>query len=430
MKKRHSWEQIFSGNKCMNKKNAEYVDRGSPAQHMLWKDRQPLISHLDLELTERCNNNCVHCSINLPEKDRRAQSKELTISQWEGILKQAADLGVLSVRFTGGEPLLRPDFVDIYLIARKLGLKVLLFTNARLIDARLARLFAGIPLLEKIEVSVYGMHRKTYEAVSRISGSFTQYQRGIRFLEEYRIPFVVKGILLPNNAKDVQEIECWAKSLPGMDRPPDFCQFLELRARRDSQQKNRKIQKLRISPELGLAFYLRHEHKIDQSLAQYCANFVGIKGDSLFACCSGEGGCVDAYGRWQHCLSLRHPDFSYDLLKGSLREALNQKFSCFRTKKSKDLEFLNRCARCFLMGLCEQCPGRSWNEHGTLDTPVEYLCLLAHLWACHLGLLSKGEQAWKVLDGRQRISELVKQIKIDPERTQTNSADNRVKKGD
>ena len=115
----------------------------------------------------------------------------MTTAQWGSILHQAADLGVLTVRFTGGEPLLRPDFADIYQIARKLGLKVLLFTNARLIDTRLAQLFTRIPLLEKIEISVYGLHRKTYESVSRVSGSFSQFQRGVRLLEEHRIPFIV-----------------------------------------------------------------------------------------------------------------------------------------------------------------------------------------------------------------------------------------------
>src|SRR5271157_3938356 len=116
-----------------------YVARIKAAQHPLWQNRSPLLSSLDLELTERCNNDCIHCCINLPEDDVRARSRELSTSGIIAILKEAAALGALSVCFTGGEPLLRDDFTDLYLSARRLGLKVMLLTNARLITPDLAR---------------------------------------------------------------------------------------------------------------------------------------------------------------------------------------------------------------------------------------------------------------------------------------------------
>ena len=62
---------------------------------------------LDMELTERCNNNCIHCYINLPADDRSAMEKELSTEELKEILKEAATLDYLTVRFTGGEPLLR-----------------------------------------------------------------------------------------------------------------------------------------------------------------------------------------------------------------------------------------------------------------------------------------------------------------------------------
>jgi hypothetical protein len=45
-------------------------------------------------------------------------------------------------------------------------------------------------------------------------------------------------------------------------------------------------------------------------------------------------------------------------------------------------------------------------EHGTLDTPVDYLCDIAHLQARDLGLLKEGEKAWEVTDWRERINSL------------------------
>ena len=126
-----------------------YFTRRDYKLKSLFPKGQSLLQHLDIELTERCNNACQHCYINLPVGDERAAQRELTTGQWQHIIKQAEELGALSVRFTGGEPLLRPDFSELYLFARRLGIKVQLFTNARLITPEMAELFARVPSIEK-----------------------------------------------------------------------------------------------------------------------------------------------------------------------------------------------------------------------------------------------------------------------------------------
>ena len=105
------------------------------------------------------------------------------------ILKQAADLGCQTVRFTGGEPLLREDFTDLYLFARRLGMFVILFTNARLITPELVELFAHIPPGKEIEVTVYGMHAELYDAAAVSPGAFTEFWRGIELLRDFQHSF-------------------------------------------------------------------------------------------------------------------------------------------------------------------------------------------------------------------------------------------------
>ena len=116
-----------------------------------------------------------------------------------------------------------------------------------------------------------------------------------------------------------------------------------------------------------------------------------------------HGGCVDAYGNFQPCMLLRHPDAVYDLRTGSLQEAVVEFFPRLKKMKAQNPDYLARCSRCFLHGLCEQCPGKSWIEYGTLDTPVDYLCQVAHSRALDLGLLREGEQAWEIEDYEERI---------------------------
>jgi radical SAM protein with 4Fe4S-binding SPASM domain len=385
------------------------VLKRSFAQQRLFQTGQPLLSHLDIELTERCNNACLHCYINRPAHDAQAAERELAAEEWKEILRQAADLGALSVRFTGGEPLLREDFPEIYLYARRLGLRVVVFTNGRLITPELAGLLTRVPPLKKVEVSVYGMHPESYDAVACAPGAFAEFRRGVDLLLERRVAFVVKSVLLPQNRAEIDEFEAWAAEIPGMDRSPGYSVFLDLRTRRDTPAKNQRIAALRFSPKEGVALLTRDQEAYRQSTAQFAARFMGPQGDKLFSCSAGESGCVDAYGMYQMCLLLRHPDTVYDLKQGALRVALTEVFPRLRELRASNPKYLRRCARCFLKGLCEQCPAKSWSEHGTLDTPVEYLCAVAHAQARYLGLLAEGERAWEIADWRERIDTLVQE---------------------
>jgi radical SAM protein with 4Fe4S-binding SPASM domain len=384
-----------------------YAVKRSILESPLWKNGRRPLDRIDLELTERCNNNCVHCCINLPADDRAAESRELSTAGWKSLLEQVASVGFLSVRFTGGEPLLREDFEEIYLAARRLGLKVILFTNATLITPRLVSLFSRVPPLEKIEVSVYGMHKKSYEAVSRVPGSFEAARRGIDLLLEHNVPFVVKGSLLVPTLPEVEEFEAWAATIPWMDEPPKYSMFMDLRSRRDSEERNRLIRKVRISPEAAINVLTRDRESYERGMGEFCMKFMYPTGDELLSCGAGHGGgCIDAYGRLQMCLMLRHPDTVYDLKRGSLKDALENSFPRIKAVRASTPQFLERCALCFIKGLCEQCPAKSWAESGDLETPVEYFCEVAHCQAADLGLLSPGERAWEVKDWKSRVTRI------------------------
>ena len=63
-------------------------------------------------------------------------------------------------------------------------------------------------------------------------------------------------------------------------------------------------------------------------MGEFCAKFMGSPGDRLFSCGAGYGPCLDAYGMLQPCLKPRHPEMVYDLLNGSLIDALTNFFPC------------------------------------------------------------------------------------------------------
>ncbi|MCX6559336.1 MAG: radical SAM protein [Candidatus Aminicenantes bacterium] len=362
------------------------------------------LRQLDLELTERCNFNCLHCTINRPADDTDAEASEMSLEKIVEILRQATALGVLTVRFTGGEPLLRPDFDDIYQAARGLGLRVSLFTNASLITIRKAELFSRVLPLEPVEVSIYGMTEATAAAATQTKGARQAVSRGLKLLEMYGVKFIPKFVLLPPNQAEFTEFRRWAGERPGALHTPAFVLPSDLRARRDSGAANARLAKLRLAPAQAAAFGAAESDEPQRELRAFCRAQCGPQGPGLFGCGAGtETACIDAYGQFQLCLRLRHPETTVALGKDGLAGALSSFVPKVRRRKAQDARYLERCAVCFLKPLCEQCPASSWIESGKLDAPVEYHCRITHAQAFTLGLLEKGEQAWKVKDWRRRL---------------------------
>ncbi|MBU9889023.1 MAG: radical SAM protein [Candidatus Omnitrophica bacterium] len=369
------------------------------------KNKSPFLRQLTLELTERCNLDCIHCYINLPAGDRCAAAQELSTETIKRILREAAALGCLELCFTGGEPLLRKDFETIYVFAREHGFRVVLFTNATLISPRWAKLFREIPTLGSIEVTVYGMSPSSYEAVTRTPGSFAAARRGIDLLLRHKVPFLVKGALLPSNKAEVKGFERWSSSVPGMDHPPLFAKFFDLRCRRDAPQRNAAIMSVRLSPEEVVAFLVRKKKTYLRSLYKSCRAFKRLPGRVLFRCPHQRlGGWVSSNGHLQICAQLRRSGCVYDLKKGNLAVALKKFFPSLMERRTARAAYLARCGRCFLSAFCMQCPGRSWMEHGTLDTPIDYYCGIAHAEARYWGLIRGGEKGWEVRDWKLRLA--------------------------
>jgi len=357
--------------------------------------KKGFVSQVSMEITERCNNNCVHCYINLPEDDEEAKGREVTFEEIKEMADEAAKMGCLSWQLTGGEPLLREDFPEIYLYLKKKGIRVTLFTNATLINAEMVTLFKKYPP-QNIEVSVYGLGQKTYEAVTQCPGSFDALRRGINRFKQNQIRFTLKTALLPQNFHEINRMRGFAKSLTGENL--GVILKLNLGSRFNVGTKKDLIKRLRLPPDKVIEVLKQHEKRYGKDIERFCQKFLGTpRDDQLFSCGAGVGGChIDAYNNFQLCMLLRHPDCVYSLREGSFKEAWERFVPRVREIRANNEKYQEKCQQCFLKSFCEQCPAWSWMEHGVLDEPVEYLCEIAHAEVTWLGLLKKGEKAWEV----------------------------------
>ena len=374
-----------------------YIEKINLDHFPIWQKTKGkgYLSHVSMELTERCNNNCIHCYINLPADDEEAKGKEISFEEVKAIVDETARIGCVCWHLTGGEPLLREDFSDIYSYLKRKGMRVSLFTNATLISSKIANLLKKYPL-QNLDVTVYGLNRKTYEAVTRRPGSFDAFRQGIELLKRNRIPFTLKAAVLPQNCHEIKGMRSLAQSMTS--KPLGVILKLNLDTRFNGGSKRDLIRRLRLPPERIIEVQKQDEERYRKDMHSFCQKFLGVARDNrLFSCAAGVGRChIDAYDNFQLCMLLRHPDCIYSLREGTLKEAWEKFVPQVREIRAHNKKYEQKCQRCFLRSFCEQCPAWSWMEHGVLDEPVEYLCDIAHAEAIWLGLLKEGEKAWEV----------------------------------
>jgi len=340
---------------------------------------QRSIFAFDLELTARCNNNCRHCYINLPTDDKEAENKELSFKEIKRIADEAVSLGALWCLITGGEPLLRDDFFDIYLYLKKIGLLVSVFTNAVLITDAHINFFKKYPP-RSIEVTVYGVTQETYERVTRKPGSFAGFMSGLNLLIENNIKVCFKAMALRSNVRELAQIAGFCRRIT-----EDFFRFdpfLHLRFDRNPGR-NREIKSERLSPAEITAIEKADAERFS-ALEKACDKLINpesvhSKCDHLFHCGTGQGSLTVSYdGIFRPCSSLWHPDCIYDLKKGNLSEAWQKFTPRVRDMRSDRGDFLKKCRICPIINLCIWCPAHAYLESGELDKPVEYFCEVAH----------------------------------------------------
>ncbi len=322
-----------------------------------------------IELTFRCNLNCVQCYCNLPAGDTQARAQELSSDEIRSLVDQIVAQGCLWLCFTGGEPLLRPDFSEIYLYAKKKGLIVNLFTNGTLIDEHVADFLAEWPP-RRIEVTMYGITERTYEAVTRVPGAFARCRRGIDLLLERGLPLMLKTTVTTLNAHEVPEIRRFAK-----ERGLRYRYDPLLIPRLDGSKEPTSY---RIPPAQVVELDRLDGGRVEV-LGELSDKYRGSIGDeALFGCGAGRNGFnVDPYGNLGLCMSNRY--HTYSLREGSFEEGWREYIPSVRALTAEGQPGDDECRSCTKIALCGQCPSWSYLEHGDLHSRVEYLCEIAHL---------------------------------------------------
>lgn len=210
------------------------------------------------ELTPRCNMNCKMCYIRMSEEEMLARGREIPAQEWIHLGEVCRDAGMLFLLLTGGEPLLRPDFREIYEALNKMGLLISINSNGTMITEEIA-LWLGTMPPARVNVTLYGGCNETYQKLCGNPHGFDQAVRGIRLLREAGVHVVINASFTRLNVGDMEAIYATARKF-GIPVREAVYMFPPVR----SAKEGRVDEMTRFSPEeAGEALYRAKECGMD-----------------------------------------------------------------------------------------------------------------------------------------------------------------------
>jgi MoaA/NifB/PqqE/SkfB family radical SAM enzyme len=326
-----------------------------------------------LDLTYRCNNDCLHCWVRLPT-DAGETAAELSLDELKGIVDQARRMGCREWCISGGEPMLRPDFEEIFDCITGKCAKYTLNTNGTLITPAIAKLMVrnGSKM-----VALYGATAAVHDGVTRRPGSFEMTMRGMVYLREAGAAFVVQIIPMRANYHEFDAMLKLGESLSPHVRVG--AGWLYLSASRD-EARNRHILDQRLAPETMLDLE-PPDVTAEDRLAGVGPTGCGCGGgaDQLFDGCVNVSGKfhVDPYGTMSFCCFVKDPALRYDLRHGSFRECWETFLPAIVPKIKGGQEYAAHCGACERRAFCRWCPALGYLEQGRYSARIEYLCAAA-----------------------------------------------------
>jgi len=312
---------------------------------------------VQLDLTYRCNERCVHCYLDHEDHG------EMTTAEIKDLLDEMADAGVFILTLSGGEIFLRKDFFEILKYARfERQFCVKLKTNAIMIREREAAQLREIGV-ESIQISIYSHRAEVHDAITLVPGSLQRSLDAARFLKSQGLRVVFANVLMVQNLQDYKGVRALAEEL-GVEctLDPTITPMMD---------GDRSVLRLGVNQE-ALSQVFRDQALVGD-VDEFCAIAAPADENALSAlpCSAGHTACyVSPYGDVFPCVQFPLPT-------GNIRKQrfldiwrYSERMNEVRSIRLKDL---TTCTSCSHVGSCTRCPGLAFME-GNMRGPSSQDC--------------------------------------------------------
>ncbi len=304
-----------------------------------------------IELTPFCNFSCVMCYVRLTSEQAQRQGALLTKEQILDVARQARDMGTLYLTLTGGEPLSRPDFWEIYSELNQMGFLISILSNGSLIDEAAMDKFREFGMPYSVKITLYGASDDTYKKVCNANYGFTNTEKAIKMLKKAGVPICLTATIVRENAEDLPLMHKLAREW-GVPLVPTASVVKSARGAENSAESSR------------FAF---EEFAERLTLEQLEKNKIPRK-DYPFAWCSGykTSFWLTWNGHLQLCAFMNGP---YTEIKNGLKSAWDELNIKLDALKDPD-----ECENCEYQEFCQRCPGMICAESGNAEKISASVC--------------------------------------------------------
>lgn len=207
--------KIYNISERRAKKDIKYIIKQLENSHINIDDIPSSITaseyaprSVEFDITPKCNSKCIYCMADT----RMKNPLELSTKKIIEVIDELNDLGIWSITLSGGEPTLRSDLFEILDHTKKLELATSVFTNAILIDKKLAKKFSEYENLF-MQISLDSTNPSHHDKHRGVNGAFKKTLQGIKNLLEYDIFIEIATIVSPINIDDMEELTSFVHNL-------------------------------------------------------------------------------------------------------------------------------------------------------------------------------------------------------------------------
>ncbi len=333
------------------------------------------------ELTVRCNLHCKMCLFRHDDSENEElKKKELTAEQWIALGKQIADAGTLHLLITGGEPMIRPDFCEIWKELYHMGFFLQLYTNATMVTPEIMETLRKYPP-HQIGVTIYGASEEVYK---KVCGNGNAFQKMIKAVKEFqKLPSIIdyRTTVIQDNYNDIENMERLVKEVFHSSQVLSQTQMVMKSVRGGCA----KVENCRLTPKQNVDLYFRRSMEKVRDIVgaeRFDANCVRYRIDSdankqkavkqkftLFGCDAGMNDYTITYdGKLQGCQILGQ--FSTDAVKDGFLQAWKEYPLTVKRKAHTN----PKCATCKNVDACWSCAASRYAETGDFEEISDYVC--------------------------------------------------------
>ena len=331
----------------------------------------PCLINLQIELTDVCNEHCIHCYLPNEKKDK---GNALSVEQVIEILQQFRAMNGLKVVFSGGEILLHANLFEILEECKRLNLMILLQSNLlSLTEANLKK----IKELDvfNVQVSLYSTDEQIHELITRRKGSFERTKRNIEMLVKNDIPAMISCPVMSQNVSTVRSLHKYAQSL-GVDVYFDFMMMAECNGKNDNLsvrinlEQTKDMLQFRIDSQPKFIEAIANSNTLAEALSKRYARrrtMCDILSASL---------CIDSDGTVYPCPGWNGMKMG-NIASSSIKNIwLSEQANKLR---AINIDEFATCKSCDLYNFCDMCAVYNFNENGDVYSACSRFCEMAKI---------------------------------------------------